>query len=1057
MIKEVRYNGYSASPSDYECADGDLAMSLNAINEDGALRPVLQPKSLLHIQEGHTVKCVHETSVYKHYIIHNGTTLLYVDDKEGSIELKDIDSFNKEIYQVTPVGNTLVVLTSEGMYYFLWKDDKYISLGDELPELNVSPYISTQLINTKSFRSLFDHDFDNPEISESIIGVGDNLNEILYRELCDELLEGTIKTITLHDKRQQSVYEKVFSAVNPRSKLLKKKGYFFEPFYVRFAYRLYDGSHTRHTVPVLMVPTTWGKPLLSVIITKGTGSNNESTTTACVEPIYLASKLFADIITSSDIDDWKDIITDIDVFVTEPLIDYSDNAKSLLFIKRLYDGNTIIPKGMVALYDKSSVWKDISELSAEKKDEYITEYYVDIWFKKQSDGTGMTQTLLFFIQNGQPVTGDYIAFDCSKYTVCSDVLSPKNPEGYNIPSGMNMVIYSISEYKELDETSAAYAFETKEVISEDEFAKINTYIIGKGVAATIAGEFYIESQRVDGQSYEAVLEDYNTFYKISEINLSKKFDGTIDITEWTLNNLTTHQTLSDLGQCHNKPVSKHSFSYNNRLNLIIEKEQIRNACTSLKKQNPASYMDDTSEEIRMACVEIYENGQKVLVEIPLSDGAVYMRNLLSFSFPHNSASNLHLYNFKSGEVFYKRTIPLKQHKYLNLSYAFNMFAPLDFTSSEQITESDFTIQTNDTIDYGNIIRLSDVNNPFRFSEEYSVSLPVSKIYALSTAAKALSQGQFGQYPLYAFTSDGIWALEITSTGTYSARQPISRDVVINPDSITQLDNAVLFAAQRGIMLLSGSEVACISDRLNTEDLFDITSLPKFDILIRLFNEISVTSIEPPVSQPEDAPPVAKSGVSESVIITDSITIDNIRDIKPIPFYDFIKDCRMLYDYLHQRLIVYNPNVRYAYVYSFKSQLWGMMLSNLMENVNSYPEALAMTNDNKLVDFSQYNTGRNKVLLITRPFKMDLPDVHKTITSIIQRGIFNNRTIAQVLYASNDLDNWFVVWSSNDIKMTGFRGTPYKYYRIAIIRTFDKSESLYGFSVQYEPRLTNRLR
>ena len=35
MNKEIKYNGYSTQPSDYECQDGDLAISLNLILEHG--------------------------------------------------------------------------------------------------------------------------------------------------------------------------------------------------------------------------------------------------------------------------------------------------------------------------------------------------------------------------------------------------------------------------------------------------------------------------------------------------------------------------------------------------------------------------------------------------------------------------------------------------------------------------------------------------------------------------------------------------------------------------------------------------------------------------------------------------------------------------------------------------------------------------------------------------------------------------------------------------------------------------------------------------------------
>lgn len=45
--------------------------------------------------------------------------------------------------------------------------------------------------------------------------------------------------------------------------------------------------------------------------------------------------------------------------------------------------------------------------------------------------------------------------------------------------------------------------------------------------------------------------------------------------------------------------------------------------------------------------------------------------------------------------------------------------------------------------------------------------------------------------------------------------------------------------------------------------------------------------------------------------------------------------------------------------------------------------------------------------------MDAPDSFKTINTIIQRGMFHSTHIRQVLYGSNDLIHWHVVWSSVD--------------------------------------------
>lgn len=332
------------------------------------------------------------------------------------------------------------------------------------------------------------------------------------------------------------------------------------------------------------------------------------------------------------------------------------------------------------------------------------------------------------------------------------------------------------------------------------------------------------------------------------------------------------------------------------------------------------------------------------------------------------------------------------------------------------------------VEITNKIYTSEVNNPFYFPVLGINTVGTGNILGICAAAKALSEGQFGQFPLYAFTTEGVWALEVSATGTYSAKQPITRDVVINPDSITQIDSAVLFATDRGIMHISGSTVQCISDRLNTEELFTIADLPKCDKLINIFN--------------------GRANEEEQITLA---------DITLLPFSEFLAGCRMVYDYTNQHIIVYNPAVRYAYVYSLKSQTWGMMRSDIVDNVNSYPEALAMADGAKLVDFSKPVAENITALIITRPFKIDDPNTFKTINTIIQRGMFRSTHVQQVLYGSNDLIHWHTVWSSVDKIMRGFRGTPYKAYRLALVCKFDKGESIYGCTVVYEPRMTNQVR
>ena len=188
-----------------------------------------------------------------------------------------------------------------------------------------------------------------------------------------------------------------------------------------------------------------------------------------------------------------------------------------------------------------------------------------------------------------------------------------------------------------------------------------------------------------------------------------------------------------------------------------------------------------------------------------------------------------------------------------------------------------------------------------------------------------------------------------------------------------------------------------------------------------------------------------------------------------PFIEFLKGCQMVYDYVHQRVIVFNPEqttgddgrtkplYTYAYVYSLRSQRWGMTYSVLASTVNSYSDALAMTQDGRLVSFSGTEEAESRGLFVTRPLKLDAADAHKTISALIQRGHFERGDVATVLYGSRDLYNWRLVWSSRDHFLRGFRGTPYKYFRIAALTTLTNGKSVSGVSVSYELRHTGQLR
>ena len=60
MIKEIKYTGYTAVPSDYECPDGQLATCINLVPEDGRLKIISQPAVIMTLpSESQRVMYIH--------------------------------------------------------------------------------------------------------------------------------------------------------------------------------------------------------------------------------------------------------------------------------------------------------------------------------------------------------------------------------------------------------------------------------------------------------------------------------------------------------------------------------------------------------------------------------------------------------------------------------------------------------------------------------------------------------------------------------------------------------------------------------------------------------------------------------------------------------------------------------------------------------------------------------------------------------------------------------------------------------------------------------------
>lgn len=997
MIKEIQYQGYSTEPSDYECADGGLATSLNLISEDNQLKPIFQPATIMTLDEGYKIVYIHKTSSYTHYIVQSTSDygVYWVNAGSKSFTASDSNKIGTyyNINHINAVGNTLIIFTSTAINYVLWKSNTYNELGNQLPEIA----ISFGLVGHPRLYSLVTEDGSSSKrgtfsISFNSIGKSDLYN-------------------TFSDENKTKITSQVMAKVNKFiAEQTTNKGRFCFPFFVRWAYRLFDGSHVMHSAPILMTPSTTPAPI--VFWKRATGKS--SYTDAECDIMMVAADLDYSLTRHGnyyDLEDWQDIISAIDIYISKPIYTYdqsgeftgfndTDNLESK-FIGRLYNGE-----------------KDM--------DAHDTTLASTITEDRMLSPLGSTDFMSKYLE----------------YTYGQ--------------------IYSL--YFSTDRTVPNTTFHMPE-FSDDK--------------------------------NEESIENNCNFYKLASIDIDKLEVATrkkIEVEEEYLQSLVNRETLTDDYLTHDRLMATHSYGFNSRLNLAgvrreLFKGFISNAmfsfCQDLHTFNVSSTTVTisvggllTSTQIAIR-VYIRENGEVYSVSVEPDYYVPYLRcfvdqsNWTQTTLVSDGTKRVTTYDFDAGTktvkeydssgnvtsttttanryhptawgswlyypnanafkiaIYQLSTLvfehDLKAHDFLNGAYAF-----LGFKSERGNSSTLGTLPTvtdySGVVDVPNKIYTSEVNNPFYFPLLGINTVGSGTILAMSSANKALSQGQFGQFPLYAFTDEGVWALEVSSTGTYSAVQPITRDVCINADGITQLDSAVLFPTDRGIMLIEGSNAVCITDTIFAESPFSVLDLP------------AIEQLHAKLGHDTDACLPMQS------------------------FLNFLSGCKMVYDYVHQRVIVFNPTAKngtplytYAYVYSLKSKQWGMMYSTFNSGLNSYPDALAMTTDNRLVSFATTDETECNGLYITRPLKLEAPDIHKTISTVIQRGHFQRGDVGTVLYGSRDLYTWRLIWSSKDHYLRSFRGTPYKYFRIAGLSNLTDGKSIFGASVQFETRHTNNLR
>lgn len=938
MQQSIRYKGLSLTPDEMAVENGALSLCGNLELHDGALRPSIvtgTPLSQPLTINGVVAKIlyVHETGNYRH-LIAIASSAIYWFLQDGSLgSTTPIKSFDYEasVLSVNSIGNTLIIVATDGIHYALWVDGGYKSLPQKPPFVEISFYISDD----------YPENYSNGGVDAegSVNGFYSSLQKTPYTQeevfnkvkftMNDAAGGKELEVLTIKEDKQSDITQSIYALVNRTNNLIARKGRFYANFFVRYCYKMFDGSMIMHSSPVFIpvqVPdsyivisantSNWVNAGKSEILffndynlIRYDGKNNATSVhidsaTFIYHPrnVDLNYKILD--AKRAELEEWKDVIKSVDVFITPPISNVDTSEKIVSF--RSNRKNYGLGKGII-------------------------EHYYGL-------------------------------------------------EGEN------------SKYK----------------------------------VGTVTAYFPSLSE----DAYRNKLKNTSTFYKVCSLKIS-------DLTNYTTKKLpvdknavyqvSLQEQMKDDYKTHNSLFAQGGYVYNHRLNLYGMKEKLFQGFSGYVML-PGLYIlkyDDSTDNLKYR----YKI-QKIVVSLNTTSGTKYVEssdkffsrqdidgfmigNLVKF-YPDSRADKMAIFckDYSDNDVIF--VFPLEQCAELNGAMHMG-----DFTDNlEQYKVDSFNYTVDDVVELSNKIYTSESDNAFYFPLNGINTVGIGTIQGIASTTRALSQGQFGQYPLMAFSTDGIWAMEVSSKGTYSSIHPISREVCSNPKSITQLDQSVLFATNRSISRIAESQVVSMSDVLDGPGFNISGSLGKF---LNFFNDTEEDS---------DTVKSTKAQMRQLIDFTSS----------PIEFF---QRCQVIYDYKNSRIFCLDVTQTsktstadtVVLCYSIKDNAWStFLIQNVLTAINSYPHPYIQYRDGSVMvldkGYDYEDTTEYHGIIVTRTLKFDEDNVPDSIT-----GYIHSLTSVSIpimwLYGSNDNQNWHYIGRLGGMKSSYMATHSYRFFRIAL--------------------------
>ena len=873
MQQSIRYKGLSLTPDEMAVENGALSLCGNLELHDGALRPAIvsgTPLSQPLTVNGEVAKIlyVHETGSY-HHLIAIASSSIYWFMQDGSLgSSTPIKSFDYEstVLSIDSIGNTLIIVATDGIHYAMWESNgqsssDYSYKGQKPPFLNIrfateskdnpEDYPSGG-INAEGSKNGFTEAWQQSTISCGDAYVKVNGTTWKPGDICASIKEEKTSDLT------QSIY----ALINRTNNIIARNGRFYANFFIRYCYRMFDGSMIMHSAPVFIPVQVPGSYLVQAA------------------NFYFPSDSFSEGAIDSNYGYWNEgngtIESEIN-FDNEKTYGRKDSTGKTLNVS--FNGATFYyyPRNAALMYDLvDSSGKMLEQLKGWKD---------------------VIKSIDFFIT--PPITNVDTADKISSLQIL--------PRNYALNMGARACTYS-----------------------QDNPARKYGYVVVK--FPTLAEDVYKKK-----------LQNSSAFYKVCSLDLDNFYTASgnlLPVDKNAVYQVSLQEQMKDDYKTHNYLFAEGGYVYNHRLNLYGVKEKLFSGFSDAVLLPWANYIKNApNHEVFLV--------DKIVVRLKTTSGTKYVeqKGLVNASglyyyieqylfcnaskfYPDSRADMMYLFTTDSKNETKVFGFPLTPCEELNGSIHMGTYQ--DDGSSYLVSAPDYSV--DDVVDMSNKIYTSESDNAFYFPLNGINTVGIGTIQGIASTTRALSQGQFGQYPLMAFSTDGIWAMEVSSQGTYSSIHPISREVCSNPKSITQLDQSVLFATNRSLSRIAESQVASMSDVLDGPGFNIVGNLGKF---LNFFND---------AEDDDDTTKTIKAQMRQLIDFTSS----------PI---DFFQRCQVIYDYKNSRIFCLDVSQlskeasadTVALCYSIKDEAWStFLIKNVLTALNSYPHPYIQYRDGSVI-------------------------------------------------------------------------------------------------------------